>query len=394
MTAKIDFFPVDNGDMVLVTLESGRTILIDVNIRKSADDENKEDIVDVATLLKEKLQRDAEGRLYVDAFLLTHPDQDHCRGVERHFHLGKPDDWKNDDNEKIIIREMWSSPIIFRRKKEVSETGLCEDANAWWKEARRRVNLYKQTTNKSSIKDGDRILVLGEDKDGKTNDISDILVKTDDQIRKICGIIDNTFTAWLIAPLLVNEEEAKELTGKNRSSTIIRFSIKANDNNEAGLFLVGGDAEVQNWERVWRRNSLKKERLEYNVLLSPHHCSWHSLSHDSWSKKKREAVVDVDARQALAQAKNQAFIIASSKTIQDDENDPPCIRAKEEYEEILNGVNGKFLCVAEECKEDVLTIEITSTGPQLGTKKSGGFFGAEPGVTPRETEKASGRRYA
>lgn len=146
MTAKIDFFPVDNGDMVLVTLESGRTILIDVNIRKSADDENKEDIVDVATLLKEKLQRDAEGRLYVDAFLLTHPDQDHCRGVERHFHLGKPDDWKNDDNEKIIIREMWSSPIIFRRKKEVSETGLCEDANAWWKEARRRVNLYKQTT--------------------------------------------------------------------------------------------------------------------------------------------------------------------------------------------------------------------------------------------------------
>ncbi|WP_252716499.1 hypothetical protein [Acinetobacter haemolyticus] len=252
----------------------------------------------------------------------------------------------------------------------------------------------KQTTNKSSIKDGDRILVLGEDKDGKTNDISDILVKTDDQIRKICGIIDNTFTAWLIAPLLVNEEEAKELTGKNRSSTIIRFSIKANDNNEAGLFLVGGDAEVQNWERVWRRNSLKKERLEYNVLLSPHHCSWHSLSHDSWSKKKREAVVDVDARQALAQAKNQAFIIASSKTIQDDENDPPCIRAKEEYEEILNGVNGKFLCVAEECKEDVLTIEITSTGPQLGTKKSGGFFGAEPGVTPRETEKASGRRYA
>ena len=86
MTAKIDFFPVDNGDMALLTLDSGRNILIDVNIRKSADDEKQEEVIDVASLLKDKLQRDSEGRLYVDAFLLTHPDQDHCRGLEEHFH--------------------------------------------------------------------------------------------------------------------------------------------------------------------------------------------------------------------------------------------------------------------------------------------------------------------
>ena len=71
MTAKIDFFPVDNGDMALLTLDSGRNILIDVNIRKSADDEKQEEVIDVASLLKDKLQRDSEGRLYVDAFLLN-----------------------------------------------------------------------------------------------------------------------------------------------------------------------------------------------------------------------------------------------------------------------------------------------------------------------------------
>ena len=33
MTATITFFPVDNGDMTLIELESGRKILMDVNIR-------------------------------------------------------------------------------------------------------------------------------------------------------------------------------------------------------------------------------------------------------------------------------------------------------------------------------------------------------------------------
>ena len=118
MTATIEFFPVRNGDMVLLTLQSGRKILIDVNIRKSADDENDDEAVDVATLLRDRLDRDANDRLYVDAFLLTHPDEDHCRGLDPHFHLGNPDDWKRKD-DKILIREMWSSPIIFRRKKDV-----------------------------------------------------------------------------------------------------------------------------------------------------------------------------------------------------------------------------------------------------------------------------------
>ena len=33
MTVDMTFFPVDNGDMTLVALESGRNILIDINIR-------------------------------------------------------------------------------------------------------------------------------------------------------------------------------------------------------------------------------------------------------------------------------------------------------------------------------------------------------------------------
>jgi hypothetical protein len=392
MTAKIEFFPVDNGDMTLLTLESGKRVLIDINIRQTADDEDETDVPDVAAMLRDRLERDADKRLYVDAFLLTHPDADHCRGLERHFHLGKPSNWKTAD-DKIIIREMWSSPIIFRRKCDV-DGKLCDDANAWWAEARRRVAHFRATESKSSIKDGDRIQVLGEDIDGKTDDLADILVKTDAEITKICAKADGSFSGWLLAPMLASDEEEKKLLERNHSSTIVRFSMKGGTTADAGRFLTAGDAEVAIWERVWNRNKKRSDRLSYDILLTPHHCSWHSLSHDSWSNKKEKAEVSADARSALSQTRDKAFLIASSKEIVDNADDPPCIRAKREYEEIASDCEGKFLCVADEVKDDVLLFEIDSTGPSRGKTKKGSPAIVVGGVRPRESDKQGGGRYA
>ena len=92
MTASLSFFPVGNGDMTLVVTEGGFKILIDMNIRADADDPDK-DTPDVAKELRDRLIRDSQGRLYVDVLLVSHPDEDHCRGLRKHFHLGPPDEW-------------------------------------------------------------------------------------------------------------------------------------------------------------------------------------------------------------------------------------------------------------------------------------------------------------
>lgn len=80
------------------------------------------------------------------------------------------------------------------------------------------------------------------------------------------------------------------------------------------------------------------------VLLSPHHCSWHSLSQDSASAKGEQAKVSPDALKALGRARSGAMIVASSRAIKDDDRDPPCVRAKREYVDIVDWVSGLFKC--------------------------------------------------
>jgi hypothetical protein len=354
---KTTHFSVDNGDMTLVELESGRRILIDVNIRSAADDPEDE-TPDVAKQLRDRLDRDDKDRLFIDAFLHTHPDADHIRGLKKHFHLGDPADWSK-SADKILIREMWSSPIVFRRASK--NHVLCDDANAWATEARRRVKLFRDG---KTIADGNRILILGEDVDGKTNDLNMILVKTDAIFAKICGVIDSSFEARLLAPLIAKDEEEEEIITKNNSSVILRLDLKLKAVTHA-RYLLGGDAAVGVWDRVWDHNRYRPAWLEYDVLLAPHHCSWRSLSYDSWSDLGEKANISPAARKALGQARAGALIIASSKPISDNDSDPPSIRAKREYEQILSRKNGEFRCIADGTGDAPMEIEVLSAGPKI-----------------------------
>jgi hypothetical protein len=376
MVAKIAFFPVGNGDMTLIELESGRKILIDMNIRAAADDPD-DDTPNVVKDLRARLTRDTEGRLFIDALLLSHPDQDHCRGLCKHFHLGPPGEWSK-TADKIFIRELWSSPLVFRRAS--TQHVLCDDAKAFNAEARRRVARFRETDG--MISDGDRILILGEDENGKTDDLGLILIKVDQTFSRVNGAYDSSMTARLLAPhTKSDDEEDEELRSKNHSSTILRFSLTGDNTPDAGRFLTGGDAEVAIWERLWGLDAGTPEWLSYDILLSPHHCSWHALSYDSWSDYGEDAEVNEAARNALSQARKGAVIVASSNPIKDDDNDPPCIRAKREYEDIAKEAGGSFKCVGEHPSAkspETMEFEIGGDGPRLRSKpmKAAAIVGA------------------
>jgi hypothetical protein len=352
MTAKVTFFPVGNGDMTLLDTHEGRKILIDCRIRGG------DEYPDVLTELRDRLDRDAEGRLYVDLFVWSHPDEDHCQGIKEYFHLGKPEDWSK-KKDLIFINEIWSSPIVWKRADRAKHK-LTDDARALNAEVKRRVNNYK--VNKQ-FDIGNYVLVLGNDEDGKTDAIQDIVLQLDQITSTINGSEDNSFSARLLGPTALSElDEEEEKLGKNHSSVIMNYKLICG--GKEANFLSGGDAEVACWESLITRlkDSNCKGYLKYNILQAPHHCSWHTLSYDSLSKKGNDATPSDDALDALGQARDNAFIISSSDSIADDDNDPPAYRAKQEYLKILDDPSGDFKCVADHKKNGKnipLTIEIS-----------------------------------
>lgn len=360
MTASITFFPVGNGDMTLITFDNDQKLLTDLHVRKAADDDD-DDTPDVMADLRGRLTRDEKDRLFVDGFLLSHPDKDHICGLETHFHLGPPDEW-DQDGDKILIREMWSSPVVFRRASK--NHVLCDDAKAWAKEARRRVALYREKG--TATVEGDRIQIMGEDDNGKTDDILAIVVKADGVATKLNRVASGAFEGRLLAPIPQgDDEELDELLGKNHSSVVLRFSIRGGGILDKCRFLTGGDAEVAIWERLWgKHGTYQADWLSYDVLQAPHHCSWRSLSYDSYSTYGEDAEVCDDARRALAQIRKGAIVVASSKAIDPDEADPPSDRAKREYISIVDGKSDRFICVADvwDDEERALQYEITSGG--------------------------------
>jgi hypothetical protein len=392
MTASITFFPVSNGDMVLIRLDNGQHVLIDINIRGKADDDDDE-TPDVAEDLRSRLERDDKGRLCVDAFLLSHPHSDHITGLRNHFHLGPPDTW-NEDDDKIVIREIWSSPVVFRRADANGES-LCEDAKAWAKEARRRVALFRE--KEFATKEGDRILIMGEDIDGKTDEILDIVIKVNATIDACNRVKDGSFQARLLAPLPPIDEEDEETLRHNQSSVITRFSLRGGGISDRCRFLTGGDAEVAIWNRLWNEHKTSNsDWLTYDILQTPHHCSWRSLSFDRWSELGEDVNVDPDARSALSQTRKGAVIVASCKPIKADDDNPPHERAKREYIDILDNGGDRFFCTDEywNDKEVTLEFDVKSSGVVRKIGKASVLAGPALGISATASQaRPHGTRY-
>ena len=372
----ISHIPAGNGDMTLIKIASNDTyhyVLVDMHIRQKGelDDDKCDALAALHDLLVEK---DNEGRPYIDVLILTHPDEDHIRGFQDYFHRGSPADYdipKEGEDGKIFIREIWSSPLIFRRKSK--NNSLCKDAIAFNTEAKRRVRLFRA---KQLIgKQGDRIRLIGEDEDGKTDDILDIVYQTEDVIDTLNEVYIKELSAKVLGPLADDEFESNTSPDKNRSSIIIRWGLASHGYTfPSNYILLAGDAGVEVWDILWEKYKNNPDMLQYDILIAPHHCSWHTLSYDSFSNTDNPQVSE-DAKSALSKTRQGAVIVSSSDEIRNDKSDPPNYQAMKEYESITDDADGTFQCLADYKPSngkapEVLTYKLTNSGPQEETKAS------------------------
>lgn len=351
----ITFYPVDCGDCILLELESGLKMMWDCNFRRDAEDENKEEVYDVLDdLISNKLSSNKSGLPFLDAFILTHADEDHCRSFAEKFYLGDPDSISDEDKktDKILIGELWYSPRV------LMENEMCEDAKAFKKEAERRMNLYKKDP-KAADKDGNRIRIIGWVKEDKLEGLEKRIAVPRDEIHNVNGKDYNYFRMFIHAPFKDEIENAK----RNETSIVMQIRIDCDGQKDAGKIVLAGDCEWPVWEKIVEKSS--DDKLSWSIFEAPHHCSWSYFGPDRESGEIKEA-----SNTFLDKKEMGAVIVASSKYITRYDSTPPCEKAKNRYVEKVG--EGNFFCTGGGKKDDKpapVVFELQKNGFHRPTKK-------------------------
>ena len=334
----IKYYPVGNADCTLIKLDNGKTIIVDCQILTNlTDGHGKQVMFDVKADLLKELKKDGFGRPFVDLFISTHPHDDHCKGFAGNFYHGDVANYDKDKNkDEIIIEELWITP----RGLNNNLSAPAEDIR---KEAKRRRKLYDDDANFNGSK-GNYLRIIGYDKDKEFD--SRYCYVPGKLVTTVHGASLSWLDIFIHAPFKEDVETSKKYDDKNATSVVVQFGFKiAGYTDYKCRVLMGGDAEHEIWQHILDNNT-DEEKLKWNIFLAPHHCSW-SFFNESDNKKaikpSAEAILD-------KQIGNSAHIIASSNEIKNDDNNPPCYEAKQQYIKKLKSGTSRFLNTATHSK--------------------------------------------
>ena len=328
--AVITYLPVGNGDALLIRLSDKTNIIFDCNITQASEDEEDDSRYDVHNHLLRELKKDANKASHVDAFILTHPDEDHCRGFSEVFYRGDPSKHSSEDRKqgRILIDELWFSPRIFSHAEE-----LCNDALAFRNEARRRMTLYKAKSTTRHLP-GNRLRIIGSSKSEDLEGLDDVISYPGTFLNLINGSIKKDFSFFIHAPF--KEDTDSTYKERNLTSVVLQARFDTPNKKRAALVFFGGDAGCEVWENILDRSV--DDTLEWDLFLAPHHCSWSYFSREAYKVNKTPSKKCI---QLLNKKRQGAIIVASCKLIRDDDDNPPHYAAYQEYLKVVG--KEKFL---------------------------------------------------
>lgn len=364
MDPRITYFPVGNGDCSLITLSDNTQIIIDCNTTEEASDESDPSRYDVHQHLLD-FGKKLNGKIpHVDVFILTHADQDHCRGFNTMFYTGDPTKYtvKHTKEDLILIDELWFTHRIFA----AHEGEPSKWAKAFRKEAQRRIDLHLA---KSPVCNdaGNRIRVVGHSNNPAYTGLGDLVVTPGNYIDVIDQKTKKDFRFFVHAPF--RKEVDSKLAERNDTSVVLQACFDVGKTQHAGLAMFGGDAGAAIWSKILELS--KDATLQFDLFLAPHHCSWTFFSELPYKENKVPAK---DSLETLSKALDGARVIASCKPIKDDDDNPPHFAAKAEYVKAVGKDNFFSLAEVGSLKRPLpTTFEMSESGPVLLDPKDVGY---------------------
>lgn len=355
--SQITVLPVDNGDSIMIE-HDGCVVITDLNYRRDSQDDDEE-CYDIGADIRDACFN-AHDEYVCDVFVLTHPDEDHRGGFEDLFYIGDPSKWTSAE-DNILVRELWVSEYMTDTKQATESSKFMFD------EVARRKGLIGTATGND---DGNRIKILNAGNQEVSGNIG-----------------DTSNLEWqLFAP---NKEELdiEVEESSNDSSLVIRWNAKVGERNN--FVLLGGDAGVDVWKRIWQDYKDVSDSLKWHVLVAPHHCSRSSIARKN---DDDEYIYSDDALAALSKMDGHGFITSSSKTVKNEKPNPPSFEAKGKYLDILHNSKDdgedRFFCTGshDDGSEAPVVFKFTSGGINTtGVKSAATAVGSSRLTSDRST---------
>lgn len=347
---RIKYYPVENGDTSLITLSDETTILVDINITNDSTDEGEEQRYDVLRDLLDFELKKSNKKPFVDVFVLTHPDQDHCRGYEKYFYQGSPSDYSEEDkkNELIIINELWYTPRVF----EVYTSDLNSDAKIFKKEAKRRMDLFKDNPEAANC-NGNRIRIIGYTDNKELKGLEDRIVTPGNSINEFNEDFKSDFSLFIHAPF----KDSIDGDDANETSIVFQAKFDVGKQSDACLAFWGGDAGWRVWEKILNMSS--DENLNWDLFLAPHHCSWKFFNDDS-----DDEVVDSSNEILNKKRNDNSRVIVSSKVIKRNSDNPPSYKGRNRYVNVV-GENNFLNTATNPTEKNPLPIEFEISSDKI-----------------------------
>lgn len=340
----IKFYPVNNGDTTQIVLDNGKRILIDFDHIKAGEKKDNA-VIDLAKSLRDELS--AADKDYFDVVAFTHNDEDHIRNFMDFFYLEYADKYKgktSDGKDRIKIKELWVPAAIILH--EVKKDELSDPFAILRKEAQHRFRIGKGIRVFSKP---DKLKNWLEQQGYKLEDRYSMITNAGETARGFT--LENDGVEFFCHSPFSKHIDENDTTQSNEASLI--FNIRFRTGTKEYNYLHIGDTERFVIEDIVKISKYyrKEDRLKWDILNIPHHCSYLSLSQDKGVKitEPTERVKDL-----LLYGNRSSYMICSSKEIPNTKdaytmNCPPYIQARNCYEKHLDEVGGcKFLVTMEE----------------------------------------------